>query len=551
MGPHRVAPSFLLFATVLTAQTEPPAVPTPHVVLETVGPDGWRARLGPTNVGTMLASETGRAYWEPLAGHVFAFWRQLAGDEQAFAAARDRLLGYSGAIRIAARLDPNVRRADGGASFALVLEPDGRTDLAVVATDVRDLLEGAVGDEWTEHPHDPAPLELAFDGPDALSAPFWIGERLAVVSGPRDRLDEALGLAEWLTTHAPTIGKPTPGSPALRIRFDVPALVAAGAPDADEAAVLRALGVDSIGDVTFEVAAAGPHVLVEAGVGFRDAERGVFAAVLPSSQGLSPLLRLVPARASVWSVGRFDWNALADAILRVVDLEMEWAPGRARQSVEKELGVDVLDGFLAHATDEMLVVGAPFEDYDRAFEATWAIAIRLRDDTKFRAGLDEVLKQVKPFLSPAETTMVGDVALRRYGNLMRYDLWLGAGNGLFVLAGGRDAEDRAVTLLEGSATLDVTAPTVPDAFADLVRHLPPGHSGATLGNLDSIVGVPTEWWFTILTELLPLPVGDSMTEAEAEAAQERFRELLREHDLTRVRTASGQAEGRWRWRLFW
>ena len=36
------------------AQTRAQAT-TPHIILETVGPDGWRTRLGPTNVATMLA----------------------------------------------------------------------------------------------------------------------------------------------------------------------------------------------------------------------------------------------------------------------------------------------------------------------------------------------------------------------------------------------------------------------------------------------------------------------------------------------------------------
>ncbi len=32
---------------------------------DTVGPDGWRIRFAPTNLGSLLESEQGRALWQP------------------------------------------------------------------------------------------------------------------------------------------------------------------------------------------------------------------------------------------------------------------------------------------------------------------------------------------------------------------------------------------------------------------------------------------------------------------------------------------------------
>ena len=76
--------AFLLASTNLRAQTATATAP-PHIVIETVGPDGWRARLGPTNVASMLASEEGRAIWQPTLAPLLGMWRMTVGDEEAFA----------------------------------------------------------------------------------------------------------------------------------------------------------------------------------------------------------------------------------------------------------------------------------------------------------------------------------------------------------------------------------------------------------------------------------------------------------------------------------
>lgn len=550
-----------LLALSLTAQTE--TAPTtrtaaPHVVVETVGPDGWRARLGPTNVGSMLASEDGRGYWQPMTGTLLATWQQLVGDEAQFAAARDRLFAHRGTLRLALRLHQGGRAREQAAAFALVVDDDGRTDLEAMAADVRQLIERGVRGEWSPATGTARPLQVRSVDDGAIAAPFVADGRLVLLGGHVDDLQTGVALADWLAAHPPTIGKPVPGSPALRVRFDLAGLIAdtrSRDADAEESAIQTLLGFDSLGELQIDVAAAGPHVLVDTTLTFTSDDRGLFAAFLPATQGLSSLLRLLPERSSIYSVGRFDCHALAATVLQAVDADMRGAgePG-ARAELKEELGVDLLDDLTAHMTDDLLVVGSPFEGYDRLTEATWAIAFGLRDDAKFRNGLDAILPHAKPFLSPAETVQVGDVALQRYGTLALYDLWIAAGNGIFVVAGGRDGEVRATALLQAAAGPAPTeAPALP-AFRDLERHLPPGLNGVSLGDIDAIVGIPTHWWFDLLSELLPLTTGGGgpdMTEEEAEAAQQRFRRMLREHELTRIRSATGFADRRCRWRLFW
>lgn len=530
----------------------------PHIVVETVGPDGWRARLGPTNVGSMLASEEGRGYWQPMTGTLLDAWQQLVGDEVQFTAARDRLLAHRGTLRLAARFHQGRRTREQAAAFALVVDDDGRTDLQALAADLQRLLERGIPGEWSAATGTAKPLQVRAVDEGAITAPFVDGGRLVLAGGHVDDLATGLALADWLAARPPTIGKPAPGSPALRIRFDLARLIADTSgrdADAEENAVLTALGFDSLGELQIDLAAAGPRLLLDTSLSFTSDERGLFGAFLPASVGVSSLARLLPERSSVYSVGRFDCHALATTILRVVDAGVRGGGEKdARAEAKEELGIDLLDELTAHMTDDVLIVGSPFEDYDRMFEATWAIAFGLADDVKFRAGLDKLLPNAKPFLSPAETVQVGDVPLRRYGNFAQYDLWIGAGNGIFVVAGGRDGEARATGLLQAAAQPTPAEPPALPAFRDLERHLPPGLNGLSLGDLDAIAGIPTHWWLDVLTEILPLTIGGAgpaMTEEEAEAAQERFRRLLGEHGLTQIRSATGFADRRFHWRLFW
>ena len=95
----------------------------PQVVLETVGPDGWRARLGPTNLGSLFASEDGRALWQPLVEPMLGAWAGMLGGEGAYRRASERIFGCGGVVRFAWR-----RSMEDVVSFAVVVDGDGRTD---------------------------------------------------------------------------------------------------------------------------------------------------------------------------------------------------------------------------------------------------------------------------------------------------------------------------------------------------------------------------------------------------------------------------------------
>ena len=530
-----------------TAATEP----APHVVVETVGPDGWRMRFAPTNLGSLLESEQGRALWQPGTAPVLGWLQQVFGGDVDFAPVQERLLGYAGRVRLGIWLQEGMLSRQGPFAMALVLEGDGRTALDALAADVRRLQEQVSG-EWTE-------LELAGtthtvrqQGHDRMTAPIVGEHHLLCVAAAEDDLAEALVNARaWVGTCD---GKPPrPNTPALRIDVHTPLLlelaraeVAAGG-DTEEWDTMQALGFACLADSWLELHTAGPHVQLELSQRFADAPRGLFAALFPTTPGLPALQHLLPDTRGSWKVGRFDLLALYDAIAAAAAVN-DVEPEEMRAEIRAEMGVDLRDDLLAHLTDAVVLHAESFADLDRLERTPWSLAFGLRDAKAFGANLETALAKAKPMVTREATIEHGDAKLYRYGNLLGYDVWLAVGDRLFVLAGGADAEDRLTAMLDAARALpEGEEQGLPEDLAPVQRHLPPGLYGAAHGDLDSVVALPPYLWFGLLRGIEPMGSGDGWNPEQ----QEAFRELLQAHGLNRVRTATGYAESIWRWRLFW
>ena len=172
-----------------------------------------------------------------------------------------------------------------------------------------------------------------------------------------------------------------------------------------------------------------------------------------------------------------------------------------------------------------------------------------RITTAFAKSIELALAHAKPMLQREATVENADGNLHRYGNFLGYDLWFTTGQGLFVFAGGADCEERLKTLLAAAKTAkEKPADAAKNAgFEALTRYLPPGVNGLAHGEVDSIIGIPLGAWL--------LGMGEFPTEAFGvdvdPESREQFLELLKKHELHTMRTASGFADRRWCWRLFW
>lgn len=205
---------------------------------------------------------------------------------------------------------------------------------------------------------------------------------------------------------------------------------------------------------------------------------------------------------------------------------------------------------------------APLADVEEPDAATWALVVRLQDEPKFRASLDTLLQRSKPFLQREAAEQVDGVEIRRYGNMLGYDLHLAVGHGHFVVAGGAEANPWLQQML---AQLKAAAPatgapvagapaagtpamtTLPAGFPGQ-RYLPAGLNGIGSSELDSLVALPVSAWAVGLDLWRGGPDLDAADDPEARAARAA---LLREHKLATIRTATGFANDTWRWRLYW
>jgi hypothetical protein len=542
-----------LFAATVCGQTT--AAVTPHAVLETVGPDGWRMRLGPTNLGSLLESEKGHELWQQGALPILAFWQQMLGDEAAFVASKARVLGYGGRIRVGLWVEPDKFSRQRLAHLALVLEGDGRTDLGALAKDLRLLQTRLADGEWGETEVGGTMFDLCKKGEDVMTAPLAETNSLFVVMSNRENFSSALAAGRAFAATA-TGKAPPPNSPALRIQVDLPALVAMGMKGSDrDAEMMQKLGLSSLGPCEFSVGTAGPHVRLEIAQEFvAGAERGLFDAFLPATAGVPALRRGVPAGPGSWKVGHFDFLALYLTIEKALATVNQTA-NEVRAEAKKELGVDIVDDLLAHLTDDVLLITSPVVQLERPEDFTWTLAIRLRDEAAFGKSLLTAIEKGKPFLQREATQKIGDVEIHRYGSMFGYDVLMGVGHGSFVLAGGRDAEAQITGLLEALKSM----PTAVDAtaknpgFDDLQRHLPPGCNGLAVGDIGSLVAIPARVWFGILGELTPLRGLPGLPRDEEDDPEQReaVLELLKKHGLATLRSATGYAERTWRWRLFW
>ena len=544
-----IRPSLFVFAlatAALPCQTAAPEA-TPHISLETVGPDGWRTRLGPTNIGSLLASQKGRELWEPQVLPLLAAWQQLVGDPATFAPVRERVLGYGGRVRIGVWLATGEFGRQDLSHGALVLDGDGRTDLAKLAEDVLALQQRAPG-EWSDAELDGRKVRVLTHQDESMTEPLVSAEQLLVVVAGKQGLAAALTPARAFAAA----GKPLPpDSPALRFSVDTAALVAmarAAQPDDGDWPSLTAIGLQSLGTSSLNVGTAGPHVQLELTQQFLGEQRGIFGALFPATQGLPSLLRLAASAPGSWKAGRFDWRQLYVAIEGAVAAR-EGEVEQMRREIRESMGVDLADDLLAYTTDEMLVLGSPFEDVDRLRETTWLLAVKLTDGAKFAANLETALGKAKPMLSREATTEHGKAKLHRYGNMFGYDLWFATGGDLFVMGGGAEAEEKLKALFDAAAAPAPETVTQPLAFAVLQRHLPPGLNGLAQGDLDSLAAIPVEWWLEIADEFVPLP--DNVKLPPDPERQQQLRDLLKEHRLDVLRSATGYAEQTWRWRLYW
>ena len=551
----------------LTAQTAPPpaAVPTapatstvdaPHLRITTLGPQGWRIRLGPTNLGLLLDSDAGRALWGDYAKAMAAAVGGLFEAEADWLAAQQRFLDYDGTIHVAAWFDEEDAVNDGLRAAWLVAEGDGHTDMGKLAADLRVLQEKTPG-EWVDAKVGGAVLQVRESTRTRMSAASVAnGHLVLAVTRSQTESLEALHRAADAVLAKATTGKTAAQKPPLVVSWAPQTMLGSMGMSRADATVWELSGADGLREVTATLTSAGPHVVMEAAARFADAPTGLFAALTAPRSALPKLARALPAGAPTFRAGHFDFAAMWDFVVAVMAAERRMPTDAAAKEIAQDIGVDLGDGFFRLLGDEVLITTRPVDDPDRPAKATWAVAIGVKDGARFATALQKLVDALKPNVTRLETETIAGVACSRYGNVLNYPLWLGAGARGFYLAGGSEAADELATLIAAveGAPADAAAPTAVDAaFDGLRRALPAGMSGASRYDLQHGSVVYAALFEGLGGMLLgnPFADGEELDREAMAAAKEAWLARLRANNLATLRTATGYADATWRFRLFW
>ena len=556
------------FAVDLAAQTAPPpaAAPTapaatdtvaaPDLRITTLGPQGWRIRLGPTNVGLLLDSDAGRAVWGGYAEAMATAVGRVFAAETNWLAAQQRFLDYDGTIHVAAWFDE-----DGGASFGLraawlVAEGDGHTDMTKLAADLRVLQEQTPG-EWVDRTVGGANL-LVRESPWTRMSEASVKNGHLVVAVTRSQTEslEALHRAADAMLAKATPNRTATQRPPLVVSWAPQAMLGALGISPDGPDVWKLSGADGLREVTTTITSAGPHIVMEAAARFADAPTGLFAALTAPRAALPQLVRALPAGAPTFRVGHFDFAAMWDFVVAAAAADSRTTTEAMTKEIAQGVGVDLGDGFFRLLGDEVLVTTRPVDDPDRPAKATWALAIGLKDGVRFAPALQALLDALKPNVTRLDTETIAGVACSRYGNVLNYPLWLGAGARGFYLAGGSEAAEELATLVAAveAAPTSVTGPTAIDAaFDGLRRTLPAGMSGASRYDLQhgSVVYDALFEGFGGFLLGNPFVDGEELDREAMAAAKDAWIARLRANNLATLRTATGYADRTWRFRLYW
>lgn len=514
-----------LIGLVVTAAASmlPAQQPAPLLLqVTTLGPAAWRARLGPTSFGSMLASQQAEVIWREYADAVDAALQRARGEDEAFGRERARLLGYDGQVQVVAWLE----QAEDALhlprwSAALIAEPDGHTDLAAMADECRgwlDRLGDAASTPWRDL---------------RLSAPqLDKGRMIAVLASAED------AAAAWQRARAWRC-EPLAPPAVLRAQFELqPALGLLR-----DRAVERDLFAALLGPATqrcrVQLGSSGPQLCLDTTVDFGAGDRGVTAGLWPQRQGVPDLDWLVPADGiAAGRVGRADfaalWRGIVVAWAAAADVAVPAFQQRLQRAYDCDIGADVA----ACLGDETLLLWwrSDAAAADATLLANACLVVPMRDEKALMSKAGALLQRLGALAMPDDDGVLwADLPALGSGTLA-------LGFGVVCLAFGEQARLHIDAVLDRAARGRRRAEAAP-----LPAAAPPGCNGR--GSLD-VVNLLAGHLGGVLD--LGRSLGLQLPHTGELAAEiERWRPLLRAQRLGEATTLVGTTAAAWQARILW
>ncbi|MEM7203861.1 MAG: sigma-70 family RNA polymerase sigma factor [Planctomycetota bacterium] len=525
--------------------------------LDAVGPKAFRQAFARTQLGALCASENGALLWQPLLAPAERIWRQWHGaaDDAEFAAARRRVLDYTGRIRALWMVQPGEGAERDRAFGVFTLERDGATDLTELAGDVtralRSLMPGEASRERVAG-HDLRVLGDTSAG--YVTLPILVDGSLVAFFGEAASLDQTVrrclrALAE--ETEPPT----APVSLHIGLtQLQGLAEMRANPP------LVKALGLASLRSLDATLRPNGPHVQLEIDVDVGDGHRGLVDAFLPPTDTLPNFLARVPHEATPWLTVPFRPDELFRvAVTAAADYDALGAPDASadlRADAQNELGLDLGAELLDHLGGEIMVLGDLWEPSDpKTFRDGGdpplgaCIAMPVADTAAFSAGFDKLLQHFKRVVRKYETREIHGVKITRMGSLFLTGVHMAIGANLVAIAFGDEGVAQLEALVTGTSGV---APRALPAAVEHVQSLAPPHwNGVGLADLRALCSGQLGLVLEMLDARLPRPMRLGSSIDDTQAWLDRLVPLIVEHKLDHLVTMTGHDGQHWRLRVLW
>jgi len=532
--------------------------------LDVVGPAAFRAAFAPTNLGALAASEEGEALWRPLLAPAERIWQQWNGDDE-FEATRQRVLDYTGRIRVLWMVQPDAERGTDRVFGVLALETDGATDLSALAGDLSRTIQAILPDAPTPRAVGEHALQLVGDPEgESMTLPVVLGGSLVAFFGEAAALERTV--PQCLEALAADTAPPTA---PVSFQLDLAQLRELWALR-ESPAVAEFLGMRSLRSLRASLGPNGPHVQLQVDVEFDEPtegapqqavderRRGIMAGLLPSVGTLPGLLARVPAAATPWLALPFRADLLLRAGLQVAAAEDETEGGveGVRQRMQEELGFYPDTELLDHMSGEVMILGDLWQSEDPDVFRRGdnpplgaCIAFSLRDAAAFRRGLDKLLHYLKGHVHLYETREVEGVAVTRLGTMFLTGMHMAVGQGLFAVGFG----DEGVAQLEALVAGRPAAPdgTYPEPVQRVSYLAPAGWNGVGAASLSAMLGGQIVLVLEMLDDALPAAMRFGFSSDKTQDWLDRLRPLVEKHEVDHIVTMTGYHRGHWQLRVLW
>ncbi|HEX5052660.1 MAG TPA: hypothetical protein VFZ65_12865 [Planctomycetota bacterium] len=509
-----------LAALSLPAPAQPPAPVLAELTV--AGPVAWRSRLGPTNLGTMLASAQAESIWRGYVDAVDATLRAARGADQEFLAERTRLLDYGGEVHVVAWLD----QAEDAVhlprwSAAVIAGPDGHSDLAAMAAQCNAWLVRAGASAATRW------LQLE------LSPPRLHDGRLIAVLASAEDLEAATRRAQRFVCRA------LDANSVLRLEVAPQAALGLLRDRASERDVVAALIGPACARATLAIGSVGPRLVVDCSFAFGAGGRGVLRGLLPAHAKVVDLATLVPEGTATHYAWPVDLPAMWQGVVEVLAAATERGVPAMHERLVQWFGCDLGKDVWPLLEPEVLLLwrrldAAEADDPDLLANACFVA--RVRDEAALVEAAGPVLRRAGATYQVGEDGVLwsedGDYSLR-------------IGFGIACVAFGARGHAQCEAVLDRAA-----APRRRRAAAQHPPGAPAGWNAE--GRMDVTTLVARDLYGSLRWLLFAFGGAQHLPEVlELQKEAARWLPVLREHRLDSAQTLGGVTERGWQLRILW